>query len=134
MHDIDIYRGLGDKQMRIKQADFAALISGALNIPFPTNSVGRFPASLWENQSFAYNSLLANFRQIHEMMDLKKSLVTKGMLPFSPFTDEDEVHRLVRASYRLAQSQEFDNAVRMPCNMYFYWYGSHRNYMLLNVF
>jgi len=97
--------------MRIKQADIAALISGALNIPFPTNSVGRFPAAMWENKSFAYNSLLANFRQIHEIMNQKKSLVAKGILPFSPFADEVEVHRLVEASRRLAQTHEFNNAV-----------------------
>jgi len=103
-----------DKQIRIKQADVAALISGALNIPFPTNSVGRFPVSLWENKNFAYTSLLANFGQIHEMMDLKKSLVNKGILPFSPFPDEDEVHRFLEASYRSAQTQDFDSAVRTP--------------------
>ena len=97
--------------MRIKQADFAALISGTLNIPFPTNSVGRFPSAAWENQSFAYDSLNANFRQIHEMMDIKKSLVTNGMLPFSPYADEDKIHQLVISSFHLYQISEYENAV-----------------------
>ena len=107
--------------MRINQVDFAALISGALNIPFPTNSLGRFPASIWENQSFAYNSLLANFRQIHEMMSIKKSIIVrKGLLSFSPFPGGDDIHKLVEASYRFAQTQEYENAV-----------GSQRSYIIL---
>jgi len=58
--------------MQLKQADFTPLISGSLGTPFVTNSVGRFPHDLWQNKTFAYQTLRANYLQLNELMNTKK--------------------------------------------------------------
>lgn len=48
-------------------------------------------------------------------MRVKKSLVTSGMLPFSPFPDDEEAHRFLQSSYQHAETGDYDNAVSRNC-------------------
>ena len=110
----------GTKAGRLKQADFAALMAGALNVPFPTNSVGRFPSSFWTLRPFAYDALRANFLQIHQLMLTKKEFVEAiRRFDIVPFAKEDEISRRYNLSSQFADASDYEKAVMQEKQHFF---------------
>lgn len=97
---------------RIQQADIAALIAGALGSEFPTNSVGKFPARMWNVESFAYDALKANFLQILELLETKKQRIElERNFPLIPFSKEPTFIEGFQRAEKLAAKKDFDSAV-----------------------
>ncbi|CAL8086821.1 unnamed protein product [Orchesella dallaii] len=100
------------EQLRLKQADFTALLSGSLGVGYPSNSVGRFPNRFWKNQHFAYEALKANFYQILDLMMTKKSLVKSGRrVQLSEFKKESLLIELSTSAVFLGNQGDYEHGI-----------------------
>ncbi|ODM95408.1 GPI ethanolamine phosphate transferase 1 [Orchesella cincta] len=101
------------EQLRLKQADFTALLSGSLGVGYPSNSVGRFPNRFWKDQHFAYEALKANFYQIFDLMTTKKSSVESNRnFPVIDFKKEDALKEILTSAVNLGKHGEFQQGIR----------------------
>lgn len=86
---------------RLHQVDFAALLSGSLSVPYPTNSRGIFP-SIWQNESSVHGALVANLRQVRQLMLTKKKVVEGRWLDITAFPAEVKVDAALREAQTFA--------------------------------
>jgi hypothetical protein len=101
------------EHLRINQADIASLVSGSLGIPFPSNSVGKFPTQIWSDLTLAYENLRANFLQILELTKTKRDRVMEERnFPLIRFPGEEMLmNTMLVDADKLAKAGNLKDAV-----------------------
>lgn len=100
------------ENLRINQADIAALVAGSLGSAFPSNSVGKFPTQIWNDQSFAYANLRSNFLQVMELTKTKKDKISSERnFPLVAFPDEEMLIQVLQNTDRLMKDGNIADAV-----------------------